>query len=193
VSRVPFGDRIRHAREARQLSLHQVAERTGLTKSFLSRVERDATSPSVTSLVAICEAIGLPPSELFRVSETVVMRAADRPHAILPGLSVVDTLLTAPEERRLTVIETVASGQGSGGDDLYSLPCETEVCYVIEGAITLLFGDREVELLEGDTVTFDGTEPHSWRCAPGIDHVRLLWMLAPALPDPLGHTEAATR
>ena len=187
---LPIGERLRHAREARQLTLAVVAERSGLTKGFISRVEREATSPSVTSLVTICEAIGVPLADIFATPKAIVMRAADRPHASLPGRLVADTLLTTPQERKLTVIETTAGPDGSGGDELYSLPCETEVCYVVEGEIDLILDTETHRLATGDSVTFDGTVPHTWRCASSSSHARIIWILAPGLPDPLHYVKS---
>jgi transcriptional regulator with XRE-family HTH domain len=186
---VPIGERLRHAREARQLTLAVVAERSSLTKGFLSRVEREATSPSVTSLVTICEAIGVPLADIFAMPEAVVMRAALRPHATLPGQLVADTLLTAPQERKLTVIETTAGPGGSGGDELYSLPCETEVCYVVEGEIDLILDTDTYRLATGDSITFDGAVPHTWRIASTSSYARVIWILAPGLPDPLHYVK----
>ncbi len=188
--RLPIGERLRHAREARQLTLAVVAERSGLTKGFLSRVEREATSPSVTSLLTICEAIGVPLADIFATPKAVVMRAADRPHATLPGQLVVDTLLTAPQERKLTVIETAVGPDGSGGDELYSLPCATEVCYVVEGEIELILDTDTYRLATGDCITFDGTVPHTWRSGSALSHARVIWILAPGLPDPLHYVHS---
>lgn len=188
--RLPLGERIRHAREARHLSLAMVAERSGLTKGFLSRVERDATSPSVASLVSICDAIGIPPSDIFAVPKAVVLRASEQPHATLPGTLVTDTLLTAPVERKLTVIETIAGPEGSGGEKLYSLPCETEVCYVVEGEIEIILDTESYRLSVGDSITFDGTVPHTWRSISQMENCRIIWILAPGLPDPLRHADA---
>jgi len=179
----PIGERLRHAREVAQLSLATVAERSGLTKGFLSRVEREAVSPSVSSLLRICEAIGSAPAYVFALPTAVLMRASDRPHATLPGSFVVDTLLTNANERKLTVLETVTGPEGSGGEELYSLPCETEVCYVVEGEIVLVLDSSEYRLAAGDSITFDGTVPHTWRAT--AQSSRIMWILAPGLPDPL--------
>jgi transcriptional regulator with XRE-family HTH domain len=183
-SGLPIGERLRHAREARQLSLAVVAERAGLTKGFVSRVERETTSPSVNSLISICEALGIEPSDIFTVPKARVMRSSDRPSATLPGHMVVDTLLTAIDERKLTVIETLAGPEGSGGEDLYSLPCETEVCYVVEGEIVLTLDTETFKLAAGDSITFDGAVPHTWRAISEASSIRLIWILSPALPDP---------
>ncbi len=94
--RVCFGARLRHAREASRLSLSELAERSGVTKSFLSRVERDMTSPSVASLVGICNALGLSMADLFQRPPTTLVRRSDRPTVSdLPkAADVVDTLIT---------------------------------------------------------------------------------------------------
>src|SRR2546430_34405 len=107
-SPVRLGARLRHARERRRLSLGDVSDRTGLSRGFLSRVERDKTSPSVASLVSVCEAISLPLERLFATPSVTLVRASDRPTAVLPGAAVVDTLITPAHELHVTVVETLA-------------------------------------------------------------------------------------
>jgi len=178
---VRLGARLRHAREQRQLSLGDVAERTGLSRGFLSRVERDKTSPSVASLMAVCEAISLPLERLFATPSFTVVRAADRPTATLPGAAVVDTLITPPHEPHVTVVETLAAPGGSGGDGYYTIPSECEVCYVLEGDIEVELEDGTYSLGPGDALTFGAAVPHTWRTRGAA---RILWILAPGLPDP---------
>ena len=182
-----LGPRLRRARESGRLSLADVAARTDLTKGFLSRVERDAASPSVQSLLRICNAVGLDPADLFQRPPTSVVRATKRPKlAGLPGASVIDTLLTSSSERRLTVLESVVTPGGNGGDALYSLRSETEVCFVLEGEIDLVVEGETIHLGAGDSVTFGAGAPHTWRNASRTAGARILWILAPALPDPQG-------
>ena len=180
---VRIGARLRHAREARRLSLADVEARTGLSKGFLSKVERDASSPSVANLVAICDAIGLPMADLFATPRTTLVRHADRPSMDLPKAAAVrDTLITPETERQVTVLETVVpAGGGSGGDALYAMPSECEVCFVLEGDIEVVLEDETFALGPGDALTFGAAVPHTWR-SPGA--ARILWILAPGLPDP---------
>jgi transcriptional regulator with XRE-family HTH domain len=184
--RVRFGRRLRHAREANRMSLGDLAERSGVTKSFLSRVERDETSPSVTNLVAICDALGLAMADLFAVPQTTLIRRADRPQiADLPkAAEVVDTLITPAHERHVTVLETAVAPGGSGGRALYTLPSEAEVCFVLEGTVEVRVEDDDFLLYAGDALTFGASVPHTWRNADPATGARILWILAPALPDP---------
>ncbi|HEY2789207.1 MAG TPA: cupin domain-containing protein [Gaiellales bacterium] len=185
-SSLRLGARLRHAREQRQLSLGDVSERTGLSRGFLSRVERDKTSPSVASLVAVCEAISLPLERLFGTPSVAVVRAADRPTAVLPGRAVVDTLITPAHESHVTVVETLAAPGGSGGEQYYTLPSECEVCYVLEGTIELEVDGEAFALARGDAVTFGANVPHTWRNPSRSAEARVVWVIAPALPDPRG-------
>lgn len=182
--RVRFGARLRHAREAGRLSLGEVAARSGLTKSFLSRVERDMTSPSLARLMGICDALGLSMAELFQTPQTTLMRRDDRPRiADLPkAAGVVDTLITPAGERHVTVLETAVAPGGSGGSTLYTLPSECEVCFVLQGAVEVQVEDQNFSLQAGDALTFGAAVPHSWKALS--DGARILWILAPGLPDP---------
>lgn len=183
--RARLGARLRHAREASRLSLGEVAERSGVTKSFLSRVERDITSPSIASLIGICDALGLSVADLFQTPRTTLVRRAERPRiADLPkAADVVDTLITPVDERHVTVLESTASANGSGGPVLYTLPSQCEVCFVLQGEIEVQVEDQTFVLARGDALTFGAAVPHTWR-ATTAGGARVLWILAPALPDP---------
>lgn len=161
--RVRFGARLRYAREASRLSLGDVAARSGVTKSFLSRVERDMTSPSVASLTGICDALGLSVAELFQTPRMTLVPRAERPRiADLPkAADVVDTLITPADECHVTVLETAAAPGGSGGATLYTLPSEFVVCFVLQGAAEVQVEEQQFTLEAGDALTFRAAMPHS--------------------------------
>jgi len=184
VPRYPIGERLRRARERRGLSLAQVAQRTGLSKGFLSRVERDDVSPSLDSLVAIADAVGLAMAEVFASLPVTVQRAEERAGEGLPGQGVHDTLLSPVHDRRVTVLESVAFPGGGGGTELYRVPAEVEVCYVVDGLIELVVEDERYELRSGDVATLAADAPHTWRNLDPERVARVLWVITPALPAP---------
>jgi transcriptional regulator with XRE-family HTH domain len=55
-----LGNRLRARRQELGLSLRELAERVGLTASFLSQIERDLASPSIESLRKISDALEVP-------------------------------------------------------------------------------------------------------------------------------------
>ncbi|PQZ88174.1 XRE family transcriptional regulator [Arthrobacter sp. MYb227] len=174
-----IGSRIRSVRQAQRLTIDQVAELSGLTKGFLSRVERDLTSPSVASLVTLCQVLSLEVGELFSQPDTHVVRLTEAPRISLGGEGIVEQLVTARSERRLQVIRAVIEPHGEGEKELYSVDCEVEVLHVISGKFVLIFANESFELDAGDTVTFPGREPHSW-INPTDEPAVVTWTLVPA-------------
>ncbi len=176
---VAIGSRIRAARQAQRMTIEQVADSTGLTKGFLSRVERDLTSPSVASLVTLCQVLSISIGDLFLVPETHLTRLEEAPRISLGGQGINERLLTARSERRLQMIRAVVEPHGRGEDELYSVDCEVETLHVVEGRFVLIFSNDRYELDAGDTVTFPGREPHTWLNPDGRRAV-VLWTLVPA-------------
>ena len=69
---VPDGTRIgaqlKAARLAARKTMAEVAEQTGLTKGFVSKLERDLANVSVASLIRLCEALDISVGSLFEAS-----------------------------------------------------------------------------------------------------------------------------
>lgn len=176
---VAIGSRIRAARQAQRLTIEQVAEATGLTKGFLSRVERDLTSPSVASLVTLCQVLSVSVGDLFAAPETHLTRRGAGPRISLGGQGIVERLLTARSERRLQIIQATIEPRGRGESELYAVDCDVDVLHVIKGNLTLILTNQQFELGEGDTLSFPGREPHTW-VNPTDEPVEVLWVLVPA-------------
>jgi transcriptional regulator with XRE-family HTH domain len=176
---VAIGSRIRAARQAQRLTIEQVADATGLTKGFLSRVERDLTSPSVASLVTLCQVLSVSVGDLFAAPETHLTRRDDGPRISLGGQGIVERLLTARSERRLQILQATIEPRGRGENELYAVDCDVDVLHVVKGRIKLILTNEEYDLEEGDTLSFPGREPHTW-INPTDETVEVLWVLVPA-------------
>lgn len=176
---VAIGSRIRAARQAQRLTIEHVADATGLTKGFLSRVERDLTSPSVASLVTLCQVLSISVGDLFTVPETHLTRRDDGPRISLGGEGIVERLLTARSERRLQIIQAEIGPHGRGESELYAVDCEVDVLHIVSGRLTLIMTNESFDLETGDTLSFPGREPHSW-INRSHQPVQALWILVPA-------------
>ena len=176
---VAIGSRIRAARQAQRLTIEHVADATGLTKGFLSRVERDLTSPSVASLVTLCQVLSISVGDLFTVPETHLTRRDSGPRISLGGEGIVERLLTARSERRLQIIQAEIGPHGRGESELYAVDCEVDVLHIVSGRLTLIMTNESFDLQAGDTLSFPGREPHSWINRTN-QPVQALWILVPA-------------
>jgi transcriptional regulator with XRE-family HTH domain len=167
-----IGARLRAARQRQGLTIDQVAAAAEVTKGFVSRVERDETSPSVATLVTLCE-----------VAENDLVRRAEAPEIHLTGDGAAETLVTPRGQSRLQMIRSSISPGGSGGDELYTLNCELEVLHVLKGRLDLVFSKETHRLMAGDTVTFAGREPHTWRNPDAARAAEAIWVIVPASWD----------
>ena len=177
---VRIGSRLRAARKANGYTLDQLASASGLTKGFLSRVERDETSPSVASLITLCEVMSIEVGSLFSAPEVALVRRADAPAINLGGTGVTEQLMTPRTQSHLQLVHSTIEPGGHGGKDLYTINCEVEVVYVLKGSIEMLFSDRTQKLATGDALTFSGGEPHTWVNASASRGAEVVWVLIPA-------------
>ncbi|MEO6200272.1 MAG: helix-turn-helix domain-containing protein [Cryobacterium sp.] len=177
--RVRVGARLRASRRAQGLTIEQVADATRLTRGFISRVERDETSPSVATLITLCQVLSLPVGSLFAEADIEVITLAQAPLINMGGTGAVERLVTPRGESRVQVLRSTLEPGAGGGDKLYTINCDAEVVHVISGRLSVRFADRSVELAAGDTVTFLGREPHTWQ-NPGDAPAEVVWTLVPA-------------
>jgi len=180
TSGVRIGSKLRAARTAHGYTLDQLATASGLTKGFLSRIERDETSPSVASLITLCEVMSIDVGSLFAVADVALVRRNEAPAINLGGTGVTEQLMTPRGQSRLQLVHSTIEPGGSGGKDLYTINCEVEVMYVLKGSVELIFIDRTQKLATGDALTFSGGEPHTWVNASKSRPAEVIWILVPA-------------
>lgn len=174
------GARVRSLRRERGLTIEQLAAATGLTKGFISQLERDRTAPSLSSIARICDALGVRLSTIFeREPGAELVRREDRTTVDSPHT--LSYLLSSRDERRFQAIESEVGPGAGAGDELYSLPGEVEFVYVLEGTLELRVGDEVHVLRQGDALTYQLAKAHTWRNASKTDGLRVLWV---AVPNP---------
>ena len=134
VTELQLGTRIRSLRQARHLTLRDVADRAGVTESFLSQVERDVDEPVDRHGPSVAQALGLSISQLFAedTDDRRVVRREARRRVAYPGLRAVDEFLTSNMAGRLQVIlSTIEPGGGTGAEP-YTHDSDEEVVVVLE-------------------------------------------------------------
>lgn len=179
-----LGERLRAAREARRLTLEVVAERSGLTKGYVSKVERNQATPSVAVLIKLCTALDLSIGDLFNPQNgRDLVRVADRQPITFGGSGLVESWITPAHEGRVQVLHSVIEPGGGSGEELYRLPCDVEVVFVVSGRLTITISDRVVTLDQGDTITFSPQEPHSFHNPDSREQCEVVWTMVPALPQ----------
>ena len=165
---IEIAKKIRQLRQAQNLTLHDVAEITRVSKSLLSKVENGRTVPSLPVLVSIIQALKVDMSTFFEdigVEEDAALpyihkkpsdyQPFEREEAVgfsyqaILSQNVQDTTLEAvmldlhPHSQRAPVTT-----------DGY------EFKYILRGEVTYHIGEQVVYLQTGDSLFFDGRIPH---------------------------------
>jgi transcriptional regulator with XRE-family HTH domain len=183
ASPVALGARVRSLREAMNLSLRELAERSGVSAPMLSQVERGETSPTLHTAHRIAHGLELRLSQLLRLDEegaVSVVRSGERrsgPVSRSDGGHVYEILTPPlPGQRAELSRHTLAPGAVTGGpgDPPMHEPGSRESALVQSGTVVLHCDGAAHELPAGDCVTFDADLPHHFENpSPDTDAVLL--------------------
>ena len=176
-----IGAQLKAARVAQRKTLAEVALESGLTKGFVSKLERDQATASVASLMRLCEALAIPVGRLFQASTGEIVRRGTYPPINFGGVGLAEYLLTPHGERRVQAILSEIAPGGGSGDELYALPADVEFVYVIDGRLRVTLQTKQIVLEAGDAFTFPPRNEHSFHSATDDVTTRVLWVFAPAL------------
>jgi transcriptional regulator with XRE-family HTH domain len=178
-----IGAQLKAARLAARMSMAEVAEKAGLTKGFVSKLERDLVNVSVASLIRLCDALGVSVGSLFQASRGEVVRRGAYPPIHFGGTGVSEYLLTPSAEKRMQAILSDMQPGGGSGAEPYTLPTDVEFVFVLAGELEMTVAGEQVTLEQGDAFTFPADTERTFRAASGRGPTQVLWVLSPALPD----------
>jgi transcriptional regulator with XRE-family HTH domain len=154
-----LGKRIKSRRTELGLSLRALAEKTNLTASFLSQLERGITSSSLKSLQRIADALNVPLLYFLsdKANASPVVRAGQRAKLELDDDTISYELLSPNQAGKL---ESMMRALKPGGEVIARpLSVETEqMIFLLEGVLTVVLKDREYTLNAGDSIYFNGDD-----------------------------------
>jgi transcriptional regulator with XRE-family HTH domain len=166
---VDVGVRLRELREARNISMRGLATKSGLSANALSMIERGKTSPSVSTLYKLADAMGVSITEFFNETLTrhkvVFLKADERPRVpfsrgVMEGLG--GDRFVGPVT---PFVLTLESGASSGPNLITHTGHEFVLC--LRGALEYMVDGQTYVLETGDSLLFAAALKHSWRNTSG--------------------------
>jgi len=184
VVALQLGARLREARQKKQITLNDLSKETGLSVSFLSRLERGETSASIASLIVIATTLGISLNDFFEEPADghkgyILNRAKDREHRtplVAHGYSYRLSTGDLPGQQ-MSAFELTFPADSKEPPELVMHDGE-EVLYLIEGSIEFQIGDETFVMQAGDCVHFNCSKPHMGRNL-GKEDARLLMVVTP--------------
>ncbi len=180
-----LGRKIRDLRLRRGLTVQQLAEASQLSKGFISQVENDRTSPSLTSLCGLAAALQTSVAYLVVEEEQTphLVRASCRLSVTAGGnASKVEVLSATPKRNLELLLAELPPGAPPEADRHYHHGEECLLC--VEGRVRLAYGDHEFVLEPGDSCHYDGRLPHAIENL-GDTTARVLIAMTPAAYEPV--------
>ncbi|MDO5624902.1 MAG: XRE family transcriptional regulator [Pseudomonadota bacterium] len=172
-----FGAAVRARRAEIGITLEQLAEATGISRSALSRIERDELGTSLNYGLAIAQALGCDMSALLHApSAASVTRAADALRYTDPATGIERTALARPAPGLAWVVYTVPAGASSSVFAPHRVRTR-ETFHVIDGTVEVHMAQEIVRLRKGDTATLTADVEHRFR-NPGRQSARVMLLIA---------------
>ena len=175
-----IGQLIRRHRKKQELTLKAVAEKAGISESFLSQVENNVNSPSVDTLQKICGSIGINTGDLLNQAENqeslIMVRRPDWGDIEIPSAGFATRRFFSPKNRVTIDSAILAVTPGKSIPVRKNVRNGQEVLCVLKGSLELVHGERTERMKAGDTVHY-WAEPKRQRITnngKGIAYV--LWV-----------------
>ncbi|MCL2752104.1 MAG: cupin domain-containing protein [Firmicutes bacterium] len=173
-----IGLKIKELRLKAELTQEELADRCELSKGFISQVENDLTSPSISTLEDILCALGTDMTEFFagnKNEEQVVFTKEDYFEKETEN-SLVTWLITNSQKNEMEPILITITPDSSTDEDM---PHEgEEFGYIITGSVKLVIGDKAYRAREGDSFYFAAAKKH-YIINNGTETAKILWISSP--------------
>ncbi|CDO88189.1 DNA-binding protein [Mycobacterium triplex] len=160
---------LRAVRRQRGLTLEQLAAQTGLTKSYLSKIERGHSTPSIAVALKVARALEVDVGRLFSDEAAQEKITVDR--------------AAGPDGERYRVLASALLGKSMSpfvvrptahaADNPHAEHTGQEFVFVHAGRVELDYGDQTIELSAGDSAYFDASVSHKLR-AVGVQEAEVV-------------------
>lgn len=173
--------KIKEMRLNERMTLKELSDKTELSVSFLSQIERGSSSLAITSLKKIADAFGVSMRSFFEEieSDTFMTKKEDQKPFKVEASNVRHVRLAGEFSGRNLEPMKVTLEPHESYAERFSHPGE-EFYYVLQGTVTFKIEDEEYILSEGDTIHFPSQKEHQWS-NPTSEKTVLISVLTPVI------------
>ena len=179
VRSMDIGNRVKDLRIKKGLTQEELADRAELSKGFISQLERDLTSPSISTLVDILQCLGTDLSDFFTkdVDSQIVFHQNDYFEKEDPELHIKTEWIIPNAQKNL--MEPIRITLEPNGQTYPDNPHEgEEFGYVLNGSVTIHIGAKEIKAKKGESFYFTPDSTH-YISASGNKGASILWVSSP--------------
>lgn len=153
-----IGTLIRRARKEQKLTLKIVAAKASISEGFLSQVENDVNSPSVDTLVRICNSIGVDAGDIIsqanKQEKIIIIKKSEWDDIDLSHTGIATRRFFPPDDRTLIDSSILVIDPGKSIPVRKNIKNGQELLCVLKGSVELMLSNEKHSLTEGDSVHF---------------------------------------
>lgn len=175
---IEIGRKIKQYRLQLDLTQEELAQRTELTKGYISQLENDLCSPSIATLQDILNILGVSLQEFFTEpkEEKVVYTPSD--YFVSKNGAGTNTWLIPNSQIKEMEPIILSLPQGAECEERFPFEGE-EFGFVLEGKVEIVTQKEKYKLNAGDSFSIDGKKQHLIRNS-GKSEAKVLWVTTPS-------------
>ena len=173
-----IGEKLKRLRLRTNLTQEELAIRCDLSKSFISLIERDQSSPSIATLLDILESLGTNPAEFFREEAPEPVYQAEDAYSISDEELGHTITWIIPGAQKYGMEPILVSLRAGGRTKAYSPHAGEIYGYVLDGEVTLWIGDQNWRVLSGNSFYYIVSGPYYLENT-GDHESKILWVSSP--------------
>ena len=178
-----MGALIRRLRESAGMTLTDLSRMAGVSQGLLSQIERGRGNPAYLTLLKIAKAFDVPVGRFFdsggEPADNRVVRADKRRQLQVTDRGLVYELLTPTMNGQLLVLKARIPAGYSNESVPFNHHRAEECLFVLEGTCYFQVGEDGYTLDAGDSITYQGDQPHWFRVVGDAEAVIIATMTPP--------------
>ena len=172
-----IGNKLKELRVLKGLTQEELADRSELSKGFISQLERNLTSPSITTLMDILQCLGTSIGEFFNEAPDEQIVFGKQDYFVKEDTEYKNEIKWIIPNAQKNTIEPIYLTLQAGGSTCPDTPHEgEEFGYVLQGAVSIHLGNKTYKAKKGESFYYTADKTHFLSSKNGAT---LIWVSSP--------------
>ncbi|CCY44634.1 putative uncharacterized protein [Clostridium sp. CAG:7] len=172
-----IGNKLKELRVLKGLTQEELADRSELSKGFISQLERNLTSPSITTLMDILQCLGTSIGEFFNEAPDEQIVFGKQDYFVKEDTEYKNEIKWIIPNAQKNTIEPIYMTLQAGGSTCPDTPHEgEEFGYVLQGAVSIHLGNKTYKAKKGESFYYTADKTHFLSSKNGAT---LIWVSSP--------------
>ena len=172
-----IGNKLKELRVLKGLTQEELADRSELSKGFISQLERNLTSPSITTLMDILQCLGTSIGEFFNEAPDEQIVFGKQDYFVKEDTEYKNEIKWIIPNAQKNTIEPIYLTLQAGGSTCPDTPHEgEEFGYVLQGAVSIHLGNKTYKAKKGESFYYTADKTHFLSSKTGAV---LIWVSSP--------------